>query len=327
LLADLFVGTELFPLDLNDLRRRLQIELAYASYQDAHMNQQSAEVGRQHETEGRIPRIIVSSSNWTDEDLRVWRAEATRRVDAGETFTDHPHGERELTVLAKSLDALLRDRTRIETPLLPPPDIRDPGDPRIGLAQRRFEEGYSDGQLETLVEAIFGRAAHTYDRVMAASFSPDLLALLPTQPQLTLIVCRRGDADPRSREQFLAQLECGPGTTDVGADVTGPLAVCAVVYEGSRWKVTPRPPDWRDRTVRSESRRYDMRLHTIIELRYAVWPHDAPPFLRHGPGSTARWAPVRGRVYDLARDALKKVAADQLRKLVTLTPPQWAGDT
>ncbi|MFN2397906.1 MAG: hypothetical protein ABR543_04580 [Gemmatimonadaceae bacterium] len=322
LFADDFVALDLFPLDLVDLRRRVQVELAFQSYQNQHMRERLDAKRREYEATGAVPQCISASSNWSAADLQMWKERAEREVHAGRVFTATIEASSELAVLAVAVNALIFRKTCLEEPLLPAPDLRD-SPPFAGI--HNFEDGYSDAQLARLMETIFGYARKAYDQVMAASFSDSLRLLLPPPPELTVIVCFRQPLTDRPDSQFGAVIQYGAGSPAEGSMPPVGRAVAAVVSEGEQTMIQRVGEDWLHTLVTTSAGRFLMRLHRITGLVSIVWP-DAPPFVRHGSSSPSGSAPVRAMMYTFAKNALEELSPEKLLTLIVRPPAPGWGD-
>lgn len=235
--ADRLVGTELMPLDFSDLRRRVQVELAQQSYRDAHMDAQ-IEKERQRLLAAGVPLgIYGASSNWTAADLREWRERAVREVNAGGDFTDAARATPDLLALARTLRALPQRTTRLEHPLLPPPDL-----PGAGWWDGGDEEdGYSDAQLTRLVETVFERAHAAYDRVLTDSLSAPVRALLRHPPPLLGVLCTRTPPAERVHTRLAVNVTYGAATPVDPGRFGGRRAIVATLGPGSGVRVEPEP--------------------------------------------------------------------------------------
>jgi hypothetical protein len=313
LFGDDFVALELFPLDLLDLRRRIQIELAVGSYQQEHMSERLMAVRRAHEAAGRLPDFITATSEWTDADLRAWRERAVQAVDAGSDFTQADSGDGELSVFGVAVNALLRHRTRLERPLLPPPDLRNPS---AFAGMRNFEEGYTDAQLARLMETIFGRARTAFDRVIEAAFSEPLRSMLKVPPTVPAVLCHRRALSQPNNLQFRAVIDYGAGSPMEGGTRPAGGALCAVVYSGGPTRLERSGTDWLDMIVTADSGSFRMRLHTQTGLVNIVSPYDAPPFVRGGSNSSSGRAPVRALMYSYVSQALRPLSTEALVTLL-----------
>jgi len=312
LFADLFIAPELYPLDLVDLKRRVQVQLAYESYQDQHMRERSEAARRAYEAAGHKPRTISVSSAWTNDDLRKWKEQAVREVAAGQDFTATGALNAELPLLARAVNALLTSRTRLEEPLLPAGDLRAPVSSR---GQHNFEDGYSDSQLARLLEVFFSRVQEAYGSVLASSFSEALRQRMGSAGMFSIVLCRRLAPDPSFPAQFNANVDYGRATPLDGSLMPASGVVAAVVYPGGATTIEAVGNSGVEGIVSTPQGRFRMKWRGSRTLVSIISPSDAPPFVRHGSRTAPRNAPVRAEVYDLVREALDALS---MRELSTL---------
>lgn len=152
-LADHLRATDLFPLDLRELDRRIQLEFAtFATL-----------------SEGIVPP----------------RAHAEAQVALGRRFeAPRMAGPYELVALHEALSTLLPERAVLEAPVLPGPDRGSPG------SIDYFTDDYSDDQLARYVESFVEQALQAYDEVIAANL-PALRPLLPSRRSNVIVVSVR----------------------------------------------------------------------------------------------------------------------------------------
>lgn len=304
--ADHFIGRELFPLDLREVRRVVQTELAIRSYQDEHLRKRYDEEVQKHLAGGEVLSII--SGNWTNADVQAWRERASREVEEGQEFAENSRTEDELTLLATSVNAVLERREIVDEPLLPPPDVADDD---VLSGTRVFEDGYSDGQLAQLIETIFDRGLRAYDRVMIDTFSSELLSLLVDPPSHIGVVCYRHAVGEGYSSQFRATVGIGPALPLHGAPPEGKRAVAVTVPLerdcGTRLDDTE--------LVTTSAGQFEIRVHRSTGLVSIINPFDAPPFRSHSSNSSARFAPVRAVVYEEAKRAIKRLTVENLQSL------------
>jgi hypothetical protein len=318
-LADHFVGTDLFPLDLKELRRSIQAELGFEWYKHEHMRERYEDEVRKHRNAGGVPKYISFTSSWTPTDLQDWRERASSEVKQGQDFTDRFRGDDELVLLARAVNALLERKQILEAPLLPAPDT--PNDDPVPGAHN-FEDGFTDDQLARLIEVILDRGLRAYDRVMSDSFSKELGSLFPQPPQQLGVLCFRLPPNERVNSQFGAAVESGAASPIDAGVLDGKRAVAATVTPGGSTRLQRVGANaWDgDTIVTTTSGRYRVKVRRHTMLVSVVWPSDAPPFLRKGSNSAARVAPVRAFVYEQARAAVKELSVEQLRALASRSP-------
>lgn len=315
--ADRFIGRDVLPLDLAALRRLVQIALAFRSYQNAHMDARVEEQRRAQHAAGVAPTGIGASSNSTDADLRAWRERAVREVDEGRSFTHVALADPDLVALARALDLLLPRTATIEQPLLPPPDAPD-ADTLAGV--HVFEDAYSDEQLARLVETVFDRARRAYDRVVADSFGEPLRALLQDPPPQLGVICRRRPLAERMHRQFDATLSTGAAAPVDPGVLEGRRAIAATVSTDGTTRLDPVAGSAWDVVVTSPHGRFLVHVRRLSEFSSVVWTSDAPPFARDGSTGAARLAPVRGLLYQFAREAIEGLSPEGLRALIGGAP-------
>jgi hypothetical protein len=317
-LGDRLFATDLYPVDLKDIRRRVQVELGVQAYVDAHMREREEVERRRLQAAGSRARYFSVASNWTGDDLRAWRAQAGREVDEGKNFGEEVRGEGELKLLASAVEALLEHQDHIARPLVPAPDVRDD---RAGSGDEAFEDAYSDTQLARLVALLIERGEAAYERVVSASFSRALAERLALPPrQQRLVLCFRQARDVRWREQWGATItECEFDAVDGAVVPESKLLV--IVVDPSRPRIMePVGGSWAMRRVTTSDGQYLARFRQSYGLSSLVAAYDAPPFTRNTSGSAARHAPLRARVYELAREAVSKLNVEAVLAFASQSP-------
>lgn len=313
--ADHFVGRDLFPLDLNELRRATQIELAFRWFQNEHMRRRIEDELEKHRTAGPRPQVITASSAWTSEDLQVWRERASELVEEGSDFTFRGHKDDEFTLLGQTINTLLERQQVLEDPLLPPPDISDE-DALSGV--HNFEDGYSDAQLARLVEYVYDAAIRAYERVLIDSFSEQLMALLPPPTSPIGVLCFRRPLEERLNSQFGVVVESGTAFPIDPGVLEGKRAIAVTVTDGGAIRLERVGASvWdADTIVSTPAGRFGVRVRRSSRFVSVIWPHSVPPFVRKGSDSSARLAPVRALVYKFIQSATKELSTEQLLSIV-----------
>jgi hypothetical protein len=313
--ADYFVGRDLFPLDLKELHRAIQVELAFRSFQDKHMRRRTEEELEKHRAAGHVPQVIATSSAWTPEDLRLWRQRASELVDEGHDFTPHDHRDDEMALLAHTINTVLERQQVFEDPPLPPPDVSDE-DAVSGV--HTFEDGYSDPQLARLVEYVHDSAFEAYDAVLANSFSDQLIALLPPPTSPVGVLCFRRPASDGWSSQFRMVVESGTAFPIDPGVLEGKRVIAAIVTPGGAIRLERVGTNvWvADTIVSTPSGRFGVRVRRASKFVSMISPDNPPPFVRTGPNSSARLAPVRAMVYKFVQSALMKISPEQLLSII-----------
>jgi len=268
-LADHNLGTAIFPLDVRDLRARVQWALALRWHQSIHGDPERA------------------------------AAEARREIAAGRDFAETLVGDGELRALARMLELLPNGIHEVPSALLPGPDLPcdTPGD-----GWRSFERYYSDAQLTAFLHSVFGRALDAVRRILDVAFDPALRALIGSGPTMLAVEARRiVDDNPHAfganrldlRLTILSDSRSGTGDQD---------AVTVRLIDGAEWEVGR---SWDTVLCRYDHTAHALRRHEF-GLSMLFMPHRSPPIV---PGDTSwgganLFAPVRSIAHLLLTDAL-----------------------
>jgi hypothetical protein len=186
LFADDFVLRELFPLDLGALRRLVQIELVYRSYETAFQRARLEEARREQRARGGSAKYVISILGWTKAEASAMRQRAAQEVDGGSLVPKGAGLPDDLQSLIEAVDSLLQQGIALAHPLLPEADRRFDGSAAGG---NNFDDGYTDQQLAQLIE-----------------HSDRLRSLLRVAPRLLQATCWRVPFGHRYNGQFSANV-------------------------------------------------------------------------------------------------------------------------
>jgi|GEM_PF-4541240 len=287
--ADHLLGAEIFPLDIRDLRQRVQWALAMRWHRSIY---------------GDVDRAA---------------AEARREIAAGRDFAETLVGNGELRALALTLQQLPDDLVQIPSPLLPGPDL--PCEiPGAGWSS--FERYYSDAQLTAFLHAVFRRALDATRRVLDIAFGPELRELIGPGPTRLDVEGRRygddeGDAFGVYRLGLRLAVFAEPQAATNQEDAVTARLVGGVAWENRRLLGVDAARDGRSAHM--------LRRHEFGSNMLFV-PHGSPPVIAGGKtwSGAIQFAPVRAMVHLLLTDTLAACDTAVVGRLARRTAPARA---